>query len=71
MQMSLKGASQAGDEQRAKQIVFTAGEVVAHYADVNRALQEGYKPFHPTGKMGEEVHCVFRRCERLIPAGCE
>ncbi len=41
MQMSIKGASQPGDEQRAKQIVSTAQEVVARYADVNRALQEG------------------------------
>jgi hypothetical protein len=69
MQMSLKGASQAGDEQRAKQIVFTAGEVVAHYADVNRALQEGYKPFHPTGKMGEEVHYTNYRYARLEQRG--
>jgi hypothetical protein len=28
--------------------------VVAHYADVTVALRDGYKPFHPTGRMGEE-----------------
>jgi len=69
MQMSLKGASQPGDEQRAKQIVFTAREVVARYEDVNRALQEGYKPFHPTGKMGEEVHYTNYRYARVEPEG--
>src|SRR5580658_94179 len=50
MQMSLKGKPQSGDEQRARRIVAAAGGVVAHYSDVNIALRDGYKPFHPTGK---------------------
>jgi hypothetical protein len=39
--------------------------VVAHYADVNVALRDGYKPFHPTGKVGEEVHYTNYRYNRL------
>jgi hypothetical protein len=69
MQMSLKGGPQPGDEQRAKQIVFAAGEVLARYADVNRAVREGYKPFYATGKMGEEVHYTNYRYARLEQKG--
>ena len=65
MQMSLPGKPEAGDEQRAAQIVAAARRVVAHYSDVNRALRDGYKPFHPTGKMGEEVHYTSYRYHRL------
>jgi hypothetical protein len=65
MQMSLKGKPQAGDEQRARQIVAGARTVVAHYLNVNVALQDGYKPFHPTGKLGEEVHYTNYRYNRL------
>jgi hypothetical protein len=56
MQMSLKGTSQLGDEQRAETIVIAAREVLAHYSDVNLALHDGYKPFAPSGRVGEEVH---------------
>jgi len=56
MQMSLKANAQPGDGQRAQGIVAAAKGVVAHYADVNAALHAGYKPFHPTGRIGEEVH---------------
>ena len=65
MQMSLKGKPQPGDERRAGEIVAAARRVVAHYADVNTALRDGYKPFHPTGKMGEEVHYTNHRYTRL------
>lgn len=65
MQMSLPGAPQPGDEQRAGQIVDTARKVVAYYANVNTALADGYKPFFPTGKMGEEVHYTNSRLARL------
>jgi hypothetical protein len=65
MQMSLKGKLQPGDEQRAQQIVGMARKVVAYYIDVNSALRDGYKPFHPTGKMGEEVHYTNYRYNRL------
>ncbi len=65
MQMSLQGKPQAGDGQRAQQIVAAAHNVVAHYSDVNAALRDGYKPFHPTGKLGEEVHYTNYRYNRL------
>ena len=64
MQMSLKDKPQAGDEQRAQGIVAAAREVLARYADVNVALRDGYKPFHPTGRMGEEVHYTNYRIAR-------
>ena len=65
MQMSLKGKPQPGDEQRAQRIVAAARSVLAHYSDVNTALRDGYKPFHPTGKLGEEVHYTNYRYNRL------
>ncbi len=65
MQMSFKGRPQPGDEQRAQRIVAVARSVVAHYSDVNTALRDGYKPFHPTGKLGEEVHYTNYRYNRL------
>jgi hypothetical protein len=65
MQMSLKGQLEPGDEQRAQRIVTAARGVVAHYSDVNTALGDGYKPFHPTGKLGEEVHYTNYRYARL------
>jgi hypothetical protein len=65
MQMSLKGKPQSGDEARAQRIVEAARSVLAHYSDVNTALRDGYKPFHPTGKVGEEVHYTSYRYHRL------
>jgi hypothetical protein len=65
MQMSLQGTPQPGDEQRAGQIVDAARSVIVRYADVNVALADGYKPFFPTGKMGEEVHYTSSRYARL------
>src|SRR5580698_1470908 len=64
-QMSLKGQPQPGDEQRAQQIVAAARGVLSRYADVNTALADGYKAFHPTGKIGEEVHYTNFRYARL------
>src|ERR1700722_7690122 len=65
MQMSLKRKPQPGDEQRAQRIVAAAGRGFAHYAGSKAALDDGYKPFHPTGKMGEEVHYTNYRYARL------
>ncbi len=65
MQMSLKDKPQPGDTQRARQIVAAARGVIEHYSDVNTALRDGYKPFHPTGKLGEEVHYTNYRYGRL------
>lgn len=50
---------------RAERIVEAARRVVAHYADVNAALGDGYRPFFPTGRMGEEVHYSNARLGRL------
>jgi hypothetical protein len=65
MQMSLQGKPQPGDEQRAQRIVAAARSVVAQYSDVNTALRDGYRPFHPTGKLGEEVHYTNYSYHRL------
>jgi hypothetical protein len=65
MQMSLQGKPQPGDNERAQRIVTAARGVLAHYSDVNTALQDRYQPFHPTGKMGEEVHYTNYRYNRL------
>lgn len=65
MQMSMKGDPQKGDKQHAAQIAAEARGVVEHYADVKTALRDGYRPFHPTGKMGEEVHYTSYRYARL------
>src|SRR5580698_10095521 len=56
MQMSLKGEPAPGDQARAAEILKVAAEVLSQYRDVNTALQDGYKPFFPTGKIGEEIH---------------
>ncbi len=65
MQMSMKGKPRPGDEARANRIAAAARKVAAHYADANAAVRDGYKPFHPTGKMGEEVHYTNYRYNRL------
>jgi hypothetical protein len=65
MQMSFKGKPQQGDKQCAQRIVVAARRVVAHYSDVNTALRDGYRPFYPTGKLGEEVHYTNYRYNRL------
>ncbi len=65
MQMSLQGKPQSGDKQRAQRIVAAAHRVIAHYSDVNTALRDGYRPFHPTGKLGEEVHYTNYRYNRM------
>jgi len=65
MQMSLQGKPEPGDKQCAQRIVAAARSVVAHYSDVNTALRDGYRPFHATGKLGEEVHYTNYRYARL------
>lgn len=67
MQMSLPGEQKAGDTTRADAILAAAHGVLIRYADVQMALKDGYKPFHPTGRVGEEVHYTnyrFARKER-------
>jgi hypothetical protein len=67
MQMSLQGKPQPGDQEHAQRIVAAACGVVARYSDVNTALRDGYRPFHPTGKLGEEVHYMIA-CAKGISA---
>lgn len=64
MQMSLKGDPVPGDEARAAQILAAAGEVLSRYRDVKSAVRDGYKPFFPTGRMGEEIHYTNYRYRR-------
>jgi hypothetical protein len=61
MQMSSKGAAEPSDEARAQAIVIAAREVLARYHDMDTAMNDGYRPFAPTGKMGEEVHYTSYR----------
>lgn len=64
MQMSVKAAPQPGDEQRAQEILAAANKVIVRYADVNTALNDGYKPFGRAAKVGDEVHYSNRRYGR-------
>jgi hypothetical protein len=64
MQMSLKGDPVAGDAARAAQILAAADAVLSRYRDVKTALRDGYKPFFPTGRMGEEIHYTNYRYRR-------
>jgi hypothetical protein len=64
MQMSLKGAPAPGDEARAAEILGAVEAVLSHYRDVNTALRDGYRPFFPTGRMGEEIHYTNYRYRR-------
>jgi hypothetical protein len=64
MQMSLKGEPAPGDDAHAQQILAAAGAVLSHYRDVNTALRDGYKPFFPTGRIGDEIHYTNSRYRR-------
>jgi hypothetical protein len=67
MQMSLTGDAAPRDAERATEILNAAAGVLSRYRDVKTAVRDGYKPFFPTGKIGEEIHYTnyrFRRLER-------
>ena len=64
MQMSLKGEPAPGDAARADKILAAAGAVLVHYRDVQTAVRDGYKPFYPTGRIGEEIHYTDYRYRR-------
>jgi hypothetical protein len=64
MQMSLKGDPAQGDAARAAEILAAADAVLSHYHDVETAVHDGYKPFFPTGGMGEEIHYTNYRYRR-------
>jgi hypothetical protein len=65
MQMSLKAEPAPGDAERAAGILSAAGDVLLHYRDVKTAVHDGYKPFFPTGKIGEEIHYTNYHRRRL------
>jgi hypothetical protein len=64
MQMSLKGTPAPDDARRAARILTTAAAVLTRYRDVNTAVRDGYKPFFPTGRLGEEIHYTNNRYRR-------
>jgi hypothetical protein len=64
MQMSLKGDPAPGDAARAAEILAAADTVLSRYQDVTTAVRDGYKPFFPTGKIGEEIHYTNYRYRR-------
>jgi hypothetical protein len=65
MQMSLKGEAAPSDAERAAEILLAAGGVLLHYRDVKTAMYDGYKPFFPSVKIGEEIHYTNYRYRRL------
>src|ERR1700761_5357731 len=65
MQMSLKAEPKAGDDAKAAQVLAAAAGVISRYSDVKTAVHDGYKPFFPTGKIGEEIHYTNYRYRRL------
>jgi hypothetical protein len=64
MQMSLKANPEPGDAARAQEILAAADAVLSHYRDVDTAVRDGYKPFFPTGRVGEEIHYTNYRYRR-------
>jgi hypothetical protein len=64
MQMSLKGDPAPGDEARGIAILDAAAAVLVKYRDVATAVHDGYKPFFPSGKIGEEIHYTNYRYRR-------
>lgn len=64
MQMSLKADPAPGDAARAAEILAAADAVLSRYRDVNNAMRDGYKPFFPTGRIGEEIHYTNYRYRR-------
>jgi len=64
MQMSLKGDPAPGDNARAAAILAAADGVLSKYRDVKTAVHDGYKPFFPSGRVGEEIHYTNYRNRR-------
>jgi hypothetical protein len=65
MQMSLKGDPAPGDDARALRVLAAADAVLSKYRDVKTAVRDGYKPFFPSGRIGEEIHYTNYRYRRL------
>jgi hypothetical protein len=64
MQMSLKCDPAPGDSARAAQILTAADAVLSRYRDAETAERDGYKPFFPTSRIGEEIHYTNYRYRR-------
>ena len=60
MQMRSKLPTRAGDRDRAGAIVQAARAVLARYPTTAATEKAGYKPFHQTGAMDEEIHYTSR-----------
>lgn len=56
MQMTKKAAPRPEDAERAASIVRSARDVLGRYPDAASAQRDGYRPFHTTGIVGEEIH---------------
>lgn len=65
MQMTLKGEIEPKDETQAAQILSAAEAVLNKYRDVKAATRDGYKPFFPSGRIGEEIHYTNYHYRRL------
>jgi hypothetical protein len=65
MQMSLKPEAAPGDAERSDAILAAAAGVLSQYRDVKTATHDGYKPFFPSGKVGEEIHYTNYHRRRL------
>ena len=65
MQMSLKREPAPGDDARAAEILAAANTVLSKYRDVKTAVRDGYKPFFPAGRIGEEIHYTNYRRRRV------
>lgn len=56
MQMTRPASARPEDSARSAGIVAAARAVLARYPTENAAKRDGYRPFHETGQLGEEVH---------------
>jgi hypothetical protein len=65
MQMTLKGETKSWDAAQAAQILTAASAVLTQYRDVKTAMHDGYRPFFPSGRMGEEIHYTNYRYRHL------
>jgi hypothetical protein len=64
MQMSMKADPAPDDSARGTEILAAAHAVLLRYRDVDAAVRDGYKPFFPTGRIGEEIHYTNYRYRR-------
>jgi hypothetical protein len=64
MQMSLKADPAPSAAAHATEILAAADAVLSRYRDASTAVRDGYKPFFPTGRVGEEIHYTNYRYRR-------